>query len=159
MCYPSRVQNRLPCFQCWKSCYLRGWQVFVAVAWLNATSNSRAQKWLQSTVCEFFFCWVGRDFSFHTSFTTCCSDSTKSLRRLKTVNGKEKLPFSLGHFFPLFLALHFGSTLYLPLLETLAKSRECLWQRYLGAIFAVLLVKCGYRKRLERQQARMAFSP
>lgn len=104
-----------------KCCYLSGWQAFVVVSWLNTTSNSRACKWLQSTVCKFFFHWVGRDFSFHTSFTTCRSDSTKSPRRLKTVNGKEKLPFSLGCFFPLLLALQGGSVLCLSLLATLVE--------------------------------------
>lgn len=72
---------------------------------------------------------------------------------------KKNFLFSLGYFFPLLLArADFGPTLYLPLLETLAKSRECLWQRYLGAIFRPLSTS-GYRKRLEHQQAGIAFLP
>ena len=116
---PHRLQNRL-CFHTFsaekdffpifkKSCYhLSGYQAFVVLTWLNTTSNSRAYKQLQSTGCKLFFSWPGRDFSFHTSFTTCCSDSTKWPRRLKTVNGKEKLPFGLEYFFPLLLALQFA---------------------------------------------------
>lgn len=118
LCSPHRLQNRL-CFHTFgaekgfipifkKSSYLSGCQAFVVLTWLNSTSNSRAYKRLQSTVCKFFFSWLVRDFSFHTPFTTRCSDSTKSPRRLRTVNGKEKLPFGLGYFFPLPLALQFA---------------------------------------------------